>query len=92
MAVLYFGSVENEGTTYPRLRNAIRDVFAGGLKLNDEYKRTGSWPTLGKAVKDNKRVFVFARTDLVESNDREVVKEVQVEVGKTTASGACGLI
>ena len=82
VAVLYFGSIEEEATAYPLLREALRRVFSvGSVGLNTRYKKTGVWPTLGQAVDHNKRVFVFARTDLVDENDDEVMKEIQVEAG-----------
>ena len=32
--------------------------------MNTAYKVNGTWPTLGEAVKDNARLFVFIRGDV----------------------------
>lgn len=79
--VLYFGEVENEQETFPRLVKLLKKTF--GSLLSDAYKKTGEWPTLGEAVASGRRVFVFVRSD-IEEDSHEIVREVQVSFGNQT--------
>ncbi len=49
-------------------------------RMNGEYKRRGSWPTLGEAVSSNERVFVFVRSQFVSPSDHQLVRELQIDV------------
>ena len=50
------------------------------VKLNKQFKTTGTWPTLGEAISSNARVFVFIRSDLVSSTDLGFNKEIKVSL------------
>ena len=38
--------------------------YGGRTGINDYYSRTGRWPTIKEAIRENKRVFVFAQDKL----------------------------
>jgi len=70
-------------TVIPKLQEALEE----NLKdlINVQWIRNGSWPTLGEAVDQDRRIFVFARQtgDLVHVDDesRLFVDEIKVKDG-----------
>ena len=64
VVVIDFGNIEYEEETIPELVTALQQTFSAqstSVKLNSQFKETGSWPTLGEAVQNNERIFVFIR-------------------------------
>ena len=61
-------------TNVDRLVEYLRTAFPGSgaqTGINDHYSRTGRWPTIEKAIQENKRVFIFAQDNLCDANCRE---------------------
>ncbi len=79
----FLGEFTNEAESFSSLDQVLQKIFASfpnSVALSDTFKRFGSWPTLGEAVEQNKRIFVFSRSTLVDSDGNlEMVKELQVE-------------
>ena len=64
VVVIDFGNIEYEEETIPELVTALQHTFSAqstSVKLNSQFKETGSWPTLREAVQNNERIFVFIR-------------------------------
>lgn len=68
VVVINFGNIGFKDETIPVLVKAMKAKFdhETGPRLNTEYKVNGSWPTLGSAVDENTRLFVFIRGDVNE--------------------------
>merc|ERR1712179_247593 len=64
--VINFGNIGFKDSTIPVLVEALKTQFEkeSGPRMNTAYKVNGTWPTLGEAVKDNARLFVFIRGDV----------------------------
>ena len=84
---LYFGELHYPDDTVPSLKEALRESFHKNIvQMNSAFKRTGKWPSLGEAVAANERVFVFVRSDLIQNNDFDIMREVQIEAEESTAA------
>ena len=60
-------------TNVDRLVQYLKAAFPGTngkTGLNDYYNRTGRWPTIEQAIKENQRVFITAQNRLCNANCR----------------------
>ena len=86
VVVLNFGNIEYPNHTISALTNTMMDIFplrSVGVKMNRMLKQTGSWPTLGEAVRSNERIFVFVRDTVgaitPAQEHQSFVKEIKVK-------------
>ena len=84
LLIINFGNIEYPAQTVPKLIEALKAAFpetGNRVKINKEFKATGSWPLLGDAVDKNERVFVLIRDTLglVEEDDLQFVREIKVK-------------
>lgn len=88
LLIINFGNIEYPAQTVPKLIEALKAAFpetGNRVKINKEFKATGSWPLLGDAVDKNERVFVLIRDTLglVEEDDLQFVREIKVKPDRT---------
>ena len=71
--VFVFHMADTWNTNVHRLVEYLKAAFPGtGGKtgLNDYYSRTGTWPTIEQAIRDNQRVFITAQDRLCNADCR----------------------
>jgi len=91
VVVLNFGNIEYPSETIPALVEMLNSMFPApsqttSVTLNDQFKLTGSWPTLEQAVRSNQRIFVFIRdaAGVITQQDTMMVKEIKVKPTEKT--------
>jgi hypothetical protein len=89
IVVVYIGAILGEQYKgIEELKTILRQVFNGidgNVSLNNDWQNSQftSWPTLGKAKRDNKRVFAIITSEEINpSENTDLIIEQQVKDGK----------
>ena len=91
VVVLYFGEMqENRIQGLLELKNILEMEFNGvdgNVGLNNDWQANGhsEWPTLGKAIRDNQRIFAIVRVHSEQESSMlgtKIIPEKRIKVGK----------
>ena len=74
----------NTETVIPELQSALNEVL--NKETNTQWLQKGSWPTLGEAIDEKKRIFVIVREtgSSIPDGSKSFIPEIQIKDGTTT--------